>query len=238
MILLNVSEKGLQRTKFSGIKAVIFDLDNTLIDFMHMKKVACSEAIDAMIDAGLEILKEKALSILYSLYSEKGLEDPFIFQKFLKKVVGKVDYRKLAYAIVAYRNARSHLLHPYPKTKMTLIQLKEKGLKLGIVSDAPKLKAWIRLAAMRIDDFFDAVVGLEDTGKEKPSKLPFEAALNKLGVSASECLMVGDRPDRDIQGAKSLGMKTCFAKYGYVGKKVKVKSDFVIKKIDELVEIV
>ena len=221
------------------IKAIIFDLDNTLIDFIRMKKIACSEAIDAMIDAGLEIPKEKALSILYELYSEKGLEDPFIFQKFLRKVAGKVDYKKLAYAIVAYRNIRSGLLHPYPKTKMTLIKLKDKGLKLGIVSDAPKLKAWIRLAAMRIDDFFDVVVGLEDTGKEKPSKLPFQAALKKLNVKANECLMVGDRPARDIKGAGALGMKTCFASYGYLEKeKPEVKADFVIKKIDDLAKII
>jgi len=220
------------------IKAVIFDLDNTLIDFLRMKEIACSEAIDAMIDAGLDVPKDKALKILYKLYSEKGLEDPFIFQKFLKKVTGSIDYKKLAYAIVAYRNIRSGLLHPYPRTKMTLIQLKDKGLKLGIVSDAPKLKAWMRLAAMRIDDFFDVVVALEDTGKEKPSTLPFSAALKKLNVKANECLMVGDRPNRDIKGAKALGMKTCFASYGYVGKKVKVKADFVIDKIDDLVEMI
>jgi len=221
------------------IKAVIFDLDNTLIDFMRMKEIACSEAIDAMIDAGLDIPKAKAFDILYDLYKEKGLEDPFIFQKFLRKVVGSIDYRKLAYAIVAYRNVRSGLLHPYPRTKMTLIKLKDKGLKLGIVSDAPKLKAWIRLAAMRIDDFFDVVVGLEDTGREKPSRMPFRAALKKLDVKANECLMVGDRPNRDIKGARALGMKTCFASYGYLEKeKPKVKADYTIDKIDDLVKII
>ena len=168
------------------LKAVIFDLDNTLIDFLRMKKIACSSAIDAMIHAGLDIPKEKALDILYKLYSSKGLEDHFIFQKFLRKVIGRVDYKKLAYAIVAYRNARTHLLHPYPKTKETLMKLKDKDLLLGIVSDAPKIKAWIRLAAMRIDDFFDVVVTAE-AGRKKVTGLPFKTALKKLGVSASEC---------------------------------------------------
>ncbi|MBW2966834.1 TIGR02253 family HAD-type hydrolase [Candidatus Woesearchaeota archaeon] len=219
------------------IRAVIFDLDNTLIDFLKMKRIAVEEAIDAMIDAGLDIPKKKALDILYKLYSENGLEDPKIFQKFLKKVTGKVDDKKLAYAIVAYRNARTGFLHPYPGTKRVLIKLKEKGLKLAIVSDAPKLKAWIRLVNMKIDDFFDVVVGLEDTGRLKPSRLPFRAALKKLGVKASECLMVGDRPSRDIKGARALGMKTCFAKYGYEGE-VKVRSDFEIKEIGELGNVI
>ena len=43
------------------IKAVLFDLDMTLIDFMKMKNMACTEAIDAMIDAGLKMNREKAL---------------------------------------------------------------------------------------------------------------------------------------------------------------------------------
>jgi putative hydrolase of the HAD superfamily len=221
------------------IKAVIFDLDNTLIDFWRMKRIACEEAIDAMIDAGLKIPKKKALDALYKLYFQEGLEDPQIFQKFLKKMTGGVDYKKLAYAIVAYRQARSGFLHPYAGTKSALIKLKEKWLKLAIVSDAPKLKAWIRLVSMRIDDFFDVVVGLEDTGREKPSRLPFRAVLAQLKVKPEDCLMVGDRPDRDMKGARQLGIKTCWAKYGYMRKtKPKGKWDYEINSIEELVNIV
>lgn len=219
------------------IKAVIFDLDNTLIDFMKFKRVCCEEAINAMIDSGLKIPKKKALDTLYKLYRKKGVEDPKIFQTFLKTISGKIDYQKLAYAINAYRKARIGLLTPYPGVKRTLIKLKEKGLKLAVVSDAPKLKAWLRLTAMKIDAFFDVVVALEDTGKLKPSRLPFRAALRELKVKPFECLMVGDRPDRDMKGAKQIGMKTCFARYGYEGK-AKVKVDFEIKDITDLVKII
>ena len=81
-----------------------------------------------MIDARLSLPKKTYLDELYKIYYKEGLEDPFIFQKFLKKVTGKVDYKKLAYAIVAYRQARAGFLHPYPGTKRVLIKLKEKGL--------------------------------------------------------------------------------------------------------------
>ena len=219
------------------IKAVIFDVDNTLIDFMKMKKIAVEEAIDAMIDAGLEINKKKALEELYKIYYNVGLEDPTIFQRFLKKMTGTVDHKKLAYAIVAYRQARTGFLHPYAGTKRTLIKLKEKGLKLAVVSDAPKLKAWIRLVNMKIDDFFDAVVAFEDTNRQKPSRLPFRAVLKELGLKPSECLMVGDRIEKDIKGAKEIGMKTCFARYGYEGKTRKISADFVIDDIKDLEKI-
>ena len=68
------------------IKAVIFDLDNTLIDFLKFKDRCCSAAIDAMIDAGLKIPKQKGMKMIYKLYSKYGMEDHTIFQKFLKKL--------------------------------------------------------------------------------------------------------------------------------------------------------
>lgn len=220
------------------IKAVIFDLDNTLIDFMKMKRIACGEAIDAMIDAGLKIPRQEALDKLYNIYFKEGLEDPNIFQKFLTEVDGKdIDYKKLASAIVAYRNARTGFLHPYSGVKRTLIQLTKKGKKLAIVSDAPKLKAWIRLIHMKLDDFFDVVVALEDTGRKKPSTLPFKAAIKKLNLKPNECLMVGDMPQRDIKGAKKLGMKTCFAKYGFEGN-ADADADYTINSIEELIDVI
>ena len=111
-----------------------------------------------------------------------------------------------------------------------------KGKKLAIITDAPRLKAWLRLAAMKIGDFFDVVVTFEDTKKHKPDNLPFEAALRKLNLKPGECLMVGDWPERDIKGAKRLGMKTCFARYG--NPKIKRSdADFEIDDIKELLKI-
>jgi len=221
----------------SAIKAILFDLDNTLIDFMRMKRNSCEAAISAMIDAGLNINKEKAMKKLFKLYDRYGLEDNEIFQKFLKEEMGKIDYRILANAIVAYRSVRASYLQPYPHTDYVLIKLKGKGIKLAIVTDAPKLKAWIRLMAMKIGNFFDVVVAYEDTKHLKPSALPFEAALAKLGVKPQECLMVGDMPQRDIEGAKKLGMKTCFAKYGNPKIK-KCDADYEINDIKELLKII
>jgi len=219
------------------IKAVLFDLDNTLIDFMRMKRNSCEAAISAMIDAGLKINNEKALKKLFKLYDQHGLEEKTIFQKFLKEEYKKIDYRILANAIVEYRKVRASYLQPYPHTDYVLIKLKSKGIKLAIVTDAPRLKAWLRLMAMKIGNFFDIVVAFEDTKELKPSNLPFKVALKKLKLKPEQCLMVGDLPHRDIEGAKKLGIKTCFAKYGNAKVK-KSKADYEINDIKELLKIV
>jgi|TARA_B100001964_G_scaffold217686_1_gene257975 putative hydrolase of the HAD superfamily len=219
------------------IKAVIFDLDNTLIDFLKMKKHSCRAAIDAMIGAGLNVEHDKAIKVLFGLYDKYGLEEKTIFQKFLKKLTGKIDYKILANGIVAYRKVKTGFLEPYPNVDYVLLKLKGRGIKLGIVTDAPQLKAWVRLASMKLSNYFDVVVAFEDTKKLKPSKLPFKAALKKLKLKPQECLMVGDWPERDIKGAKAIGMKTCFARYG--NPKVKrTNADYEISNIKMVLDII
>ena len=83
------------------IKAVLFDLDNTLIDFMAFKRNCCFAALKAMISAGLKIDKKKATKILFELYDKYGIEYNKIFQKFLLKTKGKIDYKILAHGIIA-----------------------------------------------------------------------------------------------------------------------------------------
>ena len=64
------------------IKGVIFDVDNTLIDFYRMKDLSISESIEAMIDAGLKINKNKAFKIIHQIFNELGIEAHHIFQNF------------------------------------------------------------------------------------------------------------------------------------------------------------
>ncbi len=219
------------------MKAVLFDLDNTLIDFMRMKKISCEAAISAMIDAGLGMSKEKAYNKLFQLYGVHGIEHQQIFQKFLEETTGKVDYKILSRGIAAYRKMQAGYLEPYPMVRSTLIKLHEKRIKLGIVSDAPRLKAWLRLAEMGLTDFFDFVVTHDDTGKLKPHRLPFEAAIKKLDLTPEEILFVGDNPARDIAGAKKMGMKTALAKYGQLFPSGKIKAEYELKSVEDILKV-
>jgi putative hydrolase of the HAD superfamily len=220
------------------IKAVIFDLDNTLIDFMRMKRQSCGAAISAMIDAGLKLNKRKAMQILFKLYDRHGIEYGKIFQKFLIATKRKVDYKLLSSAIVAYRKMQSGFLIPYPGVKKTLVKLKENGFKLAILSDAPRFKAWMRLTELSIVDFFDVVLTLGDTKQKKPGKIPFRLVLKKLDFKPEEVLMIGDNIKRDITGANSYGIKTVLAKYGCLEKFRKRAADFEISSIEELLKVI
>ncbi len=220
------------------IKAVVFDLDNTLVDFMKMKRRAIEEAIPAMVDAGLDITTDEANKIIDTIYKEQGIEYQQVFDEFLRRVLKKVDYKILAAGIVAYRRAREAALIPYPHVYSTLNQLLKMGIKMGIVSDAPSKEAWLRLAYLNFHHIFDAVVTFEETGERKPNPAPFLMILKKLKVKPEEALMVGDWAERDIAGASNLGMKTAFARYGDTFNTVQHFADYELNDISQLIDII
>lgn len=220
------------------IKAIIFDLDNTLFDFMQMKKLSIKAAINAMIDSGLPLDFEKAEKTIDDIYKKEGMEYQQVFDVFLNQTMKQIDHKILAAGIVAYRRAREASLIPYPYVYSTLNYLMKKGIKLGILSDAPRKEAWLRLAYMNFHHIFDDVVTFEDTGKSKPDPTPFKQILNNLGVEPKEALMVGDWVERDIIGASQIGMKTAFAKYGDVFKTENHNADFELCNVSKIIDIV
>jgi putative hydrolase of the HAD superfamily len=83
--------------------------------------------------------------------------------------------------------------------------------KLGIVSNFAIPECVLKLLDKHgLAGFFDAVVVSGAVNRRKPSPEIFKKALEELGVDAEEAVFVGDTVDADIQGAKSLGMKTIF----------------------------
>lgn len=220
------------------IKAIIFDLDNTLVDFMGMKRQAITAAIHSMIDAGLGLSFEDAETRIDAIYKERGIEFQSVFDQLLYDVFRKVDYKILSAGIVAYRRAREAALVPYPHVSMTLVDLLKRGMKLAVVSDAPSREAWLRLCYLNFHHVFDCVVTFEDTGERKPSPAPFRKALELLGVETHEVLMVGDWPERDMIGAAKLGISTVFARYGDTFGTVESHATYEINDISELLHVI
>ena len=228
----------MSNSETTPIKGVVFDLDNTLLDFMKMKQVAVRSAIRGMIEAGLQIDEKKSFEDIIALYEKIGWENQKVFDVFLENSIGHVDNKFLAAGVVAYRRAREANLLAYPNVNKTLIELTKLGMKLAVVSDAPSREAWMRIYYLNLYHFFDVVITFDDSGERKPSAIPFEMALKKLGLKPQSSLMIGDWPERDVVGAKKIGMRTAFAVYGDTfGTKVS-GADWDIKDISELTRII
>jgi putative hydrolase of the HAD superfamily len=220
------------------IKAVIFDLDNTLVDFMLMKRQAIDAAINAMRDAGLRLSNEEIRKGIDEIYEERGMEFQKVFDELLYREFSKIDYKILSAGVIAYRRAREAALVPYPHVTMTLIELSKMHIKLGVVSDAPAKEAWLRLCYLNFHHLIDAVVTFEDTGVRKPNPEPFRKILDMLQIQPSEAVMVGDWAERDVVGAAQVGMKTIFARYGNTFGTEVSNADYDIDDISQVIEII
>jgi putative hydrolase of the HAD superfamily len=220
------------------IKLVIFDLDNTLTDFKRMKESAVDAAVEAMVDAGLRFPPERIKDKIYEVYEREGIEFQSVFDDVLRELIGEVDHKILAAGIVAYRRAREASLVLYPHVRVALFELMKRGIRLAVVSDAPRKEAWLRLCYLQLHHMFDIVLTFDDTGEKKPSPTPFQRVLDHFRIRPEEALMVGDWPERDITGAAKLGITTVFARYGDTFGTVESGAKYDITDVIDVVEIV
>jgi putative hydrolase of the HAD superfamily len=221
------------------LKAILFDLDNTLIDFLTFKRETAKAAAAAMIKQGLPDDEVKVFGKIFSVYDENGIEYQKTFYEVVKQYNLEINLaEKIQQAgILAYLQTKFEVLKPYPMVKPTLKKLRDEGLNLGVVSDAPRNKAWQRLVLTGLENEFEVVVTHSDTLEFKPHPSPFTLALKKLGILPDAVLFVGDNPARDIKGAKVVGMRTCLAKYGLTFRE-NIKADYEIEQFEDLLKVI
>ena len=216
------------------ITAVIFDMDNTLFDFVEAKLIACAEVI-----AYLKVPVEPVVLLKYFLRPVHGFESHENIRNFLDDN-DRYSENVFTRCCVIYDEEKIAAIKPYPHVAETLSALRERGLKLAVVTDAHNGNALKRLKKAGLEDFFDAVITMDMSGKAKPSPEPFLLSMKKLGVMANETILVGDSIRRDIVPAKALGMFAVHAVYGdrnfHEGERD--EADYVIHGIEEMIGVV
>lgn len=188
------------------IKAVFFDIDDTLYDTSGFAKLARKAALNAMIDAGLPLSSDDAYTLLRKIIDEYGSNYDKHFNVLTKRVFGEEKPLLIALGMITYHNVKFALLRLFPQTKRTLIYLKQRGYVLGVISNGKTIKQWEKLIRLDLHPFFDYVITSEEAGVEKPDKRIFELALEKMGCEAEESIMIGNKFSEDIMGALNAGM--------------------------------
>lgn len=221
------------------IKAVLFDIDNVLYNSGHQVEMARRAAVEAMVRAGLPLGLEDAFERLNEIVAEKGSN----YNKHYDILVGEKDdkYRIIAAGLVAYHNTKKLYVKPYDDTMPTLERLKERGYKVGVVSNGLAIKQWEKLTRLGLSNAFDKVVVSEEVGIWKPEAGVFLKACEGLSVEPEECVYVGDRLDTDILGANRAGMTSVRLLRGKWKEDkpegLQDRPDFEIRGLDEIIGI-
>lgn len=146
---------------------------------------------------------------------------------------------------VAYRTFWDQATHTDPEVAPLMKSLRDKGLRLGILSSTPWPAAWHEevLARDGVRDLFHARVWSSDLEYTKPHPEAFRAAMAAVGVEdPADCVFVGDRPYDDISGAQAVGMRAVFVPHSVIPAEqqvaVDVSPDAVIQRLADLEEVV
>jgi putative hydrolase of the HAD superfamily len=206
------------------LRAVVFDLDNTLL----RSTVGARRGLTVAAKLISVELKKKGYTYGYeNLFKRLQLIDrEMLGRKFLynrdvwwKTLLHELDIEThfpwIHRVTLRYWDAYAANSPPFRDAEPTLSGVKRMGLKIGLVSDfdgTPGMKRK-RIRGVRFHHLFQAVVvSGEDTPRVKPGHESFRLIARKLGVQPQSCIYVADNPRTDITGAEAVGMKTVIVK--------------------------
>ncbi|MDP6369263.1 MAG: TIGR02253 family HAD-type hydrolase [Planctomycetota bacterium] len=203
----------------SALRAILFDIDDTLFSTTEIARHARRNAVEAMIERGLKLDADTVLRELDEVISEFGSNYAHHYEKLLQRLppealAGLNPSLVISAGIVSYHDTKFQELKPFADVAPLLADLRAAGMHLGVVTHGWTVKQAEKLVRLRLLRFFDplAVIISEQVGISKPNPKLYAKALRELDLPASEVLYVGDNPTHDIAPPQSLGMRAAWIK--------------------------
>ncbi|MGB8907955.1 MAG: HAD family hydrolase [Candidatus Cybelea sp.] len=202
------------------IEIVLFDLDDTLHDDTYAyhnaaeevaREVAAEHGIDAL------ALKDAYIAAAEGFWHRLSADDlkvklaslrASMWQSALESVGAGDDPELARRSAERYNAYRVKYFTLFPGAVDLLRALRERGIKLGIVTNGLSETHREKIALLQISEYFDAIFLSDEVGMVKPDPLLFAHACHTLGGAPARSAMVGDRYDRDIAGALDAGLYT------------------------------
>ncbi|MEM3768535.1 MAG: HAD family hydrolase [Nitrososphaerales archaeon] len=214
-----------------NIKAVIFDLDGTLVKFTLDFVKARKEAIVEIKRKGIKIddLSEK-LSIYSMLKMIKESTDEKTFS----------DLEKSLWAILEKIELKAaNETEIQPDTIQTLTKIKKLGLKMAIVTNNGSKATSIVTKRFGLNNFFDVIITREDSSELKPDGGSIEKAMEILGINSNEAIYVGDGII-DILAAKKANVVSIAVPTGVSSIKnlIEAKPDYLINSLKDIISLI
>lgn len=187
------------------IKAVVFDLDDTLISEKEYIKSGFKH-ISELISKEHNIEAISIYEFMNNLFKEDSKN---VFNRLLDKLNIKYDDEYIKYLIHEYR---SHMptINLYQDAQEILDCLRVNGIKLGMITDGYKITQRNKLKALNIEEYFECIVVTDELGREywKPHRKSYEIVKEVLGLQYQEIVYVGDNINKDFITANKLGIHT------------------------------
>jgi putative hydrolase of the HAD superfamily len=213
------------------IEAVLFDYGHTLIYFderPHSSLLGAYEKINRLLADTLErevpaaqVLIEKVSRTVddeiqrdYAAGRAEEVEIIALYDTALRAIGLELEPEHIERVMELEQEGWLNSVHVGPDVAATLEELRGRGLRLGLVSNAAYLPRLMKeqLVALGLAGYFSGVTFSSEVGVRKPHPAIYQDALSRVGVEPSRALFVGDRVREDVQGPQSLGMRAVLTK--------------------------
>ena len=220
------------------IKAVIFDLDDTLYDCTgSLIDASRTRAAKALVEAGLPCTEDEVYQLQKELTEKYG---PYyhVFNEIVNKY--NADSKLVTIAYKAYNSSEVSEIKPFPYVIPTLKELKEKGYKLFLLTVGVHERQEKKINILGLKPYFDEMV-ISDQEIGLPMEDCMRDLIERHAINFRETVMVGDRVREELRIAKSLGMTTIQMLHGRFKNEPAVnecdKPDYKIKRIFQIATI-
>ena len=187
------------------IKAVVFDLDDTLISEKEyirsgFKVVAKKIAVEHNLN------ENDVYELMYETFNEDSKN---VFNRVLDKLGIQYEIDYIKELINCYREHMPDI-KLYDDAKYIIETLHQKGFKLGMITDGYKVTQRNKLKVLDIDSYFEYIVVTDELGREfwKPHSKPYEIIKDKLNLDYENMVYIGDNVSKDFVTANKLGINT------------------------------
>lgn len=197
------------------IKAVIFDLDNTLYDYDRCNAIAeyhlyrmISANLNLTYEAAEETVRKAKIKVKENLGTEVAASHNRLL--YMQNVCEQLGKDPLKYALEFYNVYWDTMLREmelFDYVNPLIGSLRNRGIQTGILTDLTAHIQYRKIISLGLSGKIDCLVTSEEAGEEKPSRKIFKRMLEKLSVLPEEALMIGDSQRKDVDGAISVGMQ-------------------------------
>ncbi len=219
------------------LRAIFFDVDDTLFSTTEFARLAQHAALEAMITAGLRTALDTAWSELREIIAEFSSNRSNHYQMLLHRLppedsAGINPALLIAAGVVAYHETKSQHLQPFPEVLGTLARLSQAPLILGAITAGLTIKQAEKLHRLGVLRYLrrDAVFITEQAGIGKSNPKLFLRSCDAIKVNPAEAMYIGDRPTDDIDSPNAAGMVTVLRRGTgkHAGLKGRTTPDFVV----------
>ena len=231
--------------KFSNIKYLFFDWDNTVWDFSANSKLAMIESYEKyhleQHFGPIENFLPEYYIVNDGLWADyrnlKITKEELIRTRFNQtfKNLGLDDFELSMKVNEAYLDATTYKKELVPGAEEMLKTLKSRGYKLYVITNGFLEVQKRKMRNSGIEQLFDMSIISDEAGALKPSRQFFDYAFEKTGAVPSETLVIGDDPEADIAGAVDYGLKCIFFNRKY--KECQYKVDAEVAELKEITDL-